>query len=107
MRVELHPEARTELRAAAVWYEERRDGLGDEFVGEVSEVLARISHSPEQYSRWPGTERGSGIVRKAAVRRFPYLIAFEIGAGTAFVLAVAHARRLPVYWLARAGRMPD
>ena len=34
MRVELHLEASAELRAAAVWYEERRAGLGEDFVAE-------------------------------------------------------------------------
>ena len=36
MRFELHPEARAELRSAALWYDERRSGLGDEFIAEVS-----------------------------------------------------------------------
>ena len=34
MRLELHPEARAELRSAALWYDERRSGLGDEFLAE-------------------------------------------------------------------------
>jgi plasmid stabilization system protein ParE len=106
VEVELHPEARTELRAAALWYEERRAGLGDEFVSEISTVLARIGRAGESYPRWPGTERASGIVRKATVRRFPYLVAFEIHAEDALVLAVAHAKRRPLYWLARASQAP-
>ena len=35
MRVDLHPEARSELRSGALWYGERRDGLGEEFVAAV------------------------------------------------------------------------
>ena len=35
MRLELHPEARGELRSAALWYDERGTGLGDEFIVEV------------------------------------------------------------------------
>ena len=35
MRLELHPEARAELRSAALWYDQRRTGLGDEFIVEV------------------------------------------------------------------------
>jgi hypothetical protein len=42
VRLELHPEARAELRSAALWYDERRSGLGDEFIAEVSATLDRI-----------------------------------------------------------------
>jgi hypothetical protein len=104
VRVELHPEARTELRAAALWYEERRAGLGDEFVGEISLLLARIAEAAQSYPRWPGTGGASAVVHKAALRRFPYLVAFEIHAEHALVLAVAHAKRRPLYWLARTGQ---
>jgi toxin ParE1/3/4 len=104
VRVELHPEARTELRAAALWYEEQRAGLGDELVSEISMLLARIGEAAQSYPRWPGTDSAPAVVYKAALRRFPYLIAFEIHAESAFVLAVAHAKRRPLYWLARAGQ---
>ena len=40
MRLELHPEARTELRRAALWYDEGRSGSGDELVAEVSAARA-------------------------------------------------------------------
>src|SRR5437773_2601685 len=43
VRLELHPEARAELRSAALWYEERRPGLGDEFISEISASLDRVS----------------------------------------------------------------
>jgi hypothetical protein len=43
VRVELHPEARGEVRAAALWYEEQRPGLGDRFVERVNEVLERAA----------------------------------------------------------------
>ena len=77
MRLELHPEARAELRGAALWYDERRPGLGDEFIGEVSATLDRIGNAPESYPAWPGTRAADPLIRKATVQRFPYLIAFE------------------------------
>ena len=49
MRLELHPEARAELRSAALWYDERRTGLGDELITEVSAALDRIGDAPESY----------------------------------------------------------
>ena len=77
MRLELHPEARAELRSAALWYDERRPGLGDEFIAEVSAALDRIGDAPETYPAWPGTPALDPLIRKATVQRFPYLIAFE------------------------------
>jgi hypothetical protein len=34
MRVVSHPEAAEELRAAALWYEERQPGLGEDFLNQ-------------------------------------------------------------------------
>ncbi|WP_433933048.1 type II toxin-antitoxin system RelE/ParE family toxin [Sorangium cellulosum] len=102
MRVELHPEARAELRAVAVWYDERRPGLGDEFVDEVSSIIARIGEAPGSFPRWPTTSPASVHIGRAVLGRFPYVIAFEVHAERVLVLAIAHAKRRPLYWLARA-----
>jgi len=104
VQVELLPEALTELHAARLWYEERRTGLGDELYHETLDVLARIGEAPGAYPRWPGAEGPEFIVRKAPVRRFPYLVAFEVRGDRVAVLAVAHAKRRPLYWIGRQGR---
>lgn len=101
MRLELHPEARAEVRSAALWYDERRTGLGDEFIAEVSATLDRIGNAPESYPAWPGTPAVGLLIRKATIQRFPYVIAFEKHEQHLLVLAVAHAKRRPLYWLAR------
>ena len=62
--VRVEPEAKQELAAAAVWYEQRREGLGRELLAEVA-------------------------------------IAFiDLPTGVR-VLAVAHERRRPGYWVGR------
>jgi toxin ParE1/3/4 len=101
VRLELHPEARAELRSAALWYDERRPGLGDEFIAEVSAALGRIGNAPESYAAWPRTRATGPLIRKATIERFPYVIAFEKHAQHVLVLAVAHAKRRPLYWLTR------
>lgn len=102
MRVELHPEARAELRDAALWYDEQRPGLGDELMAAVSSMLWRIRELPASFPVWPGTSAAPNTIRRAVVSRFPYVIAFEMHAEYALVLAVAHAKRRPLYWLTRA-----
>ena len=67
MRLELHPDARAELRSAALWYDEQRPGLGDEFIAEVSATLDRIGDAPESYAGWPSTRAASPVICKAPV----------------------------------------
>ena len=102
MRIELHPEARAEFRSAAVWYDEQRLGLGDEFVAELTNAFDRIAEAPHSYALWPNVKDAARPVHRALVRRFPYAIAFEVHLDQIYVLAVAPARRLPLYWLARS-----
>lgn len=102
MRVELHPDARAELRDAALWYDERRRGLGDDFIAEIMRVLAQIGEAPALFPPWPGMSRRVPAIRRAVVQRFPYLIVFEGHNEHVAVLAIAHAKRRPLYWLDRA-----
>lgn len=101
MRLELHPEAKNELRSAALWYEERRSGLGDEFITAVSAALDRIGDAPASYPAWPRTWAAGPLIRKATIQRFPYVIAFEDHERHLLVLGVAHSKRRPLYWLTR------
>lgn len=36
MQVDLHPEAQSELRRAALWHDQQRAGLGDELFADVN-----------------------------------------------------------------------
>ena len=106
MRAELHPEARAELRSAALWYEERRAEFGDRLIARFDEALERVVSSPRLYPLWPGTEQAPIPIRRAAIEQFPYFIAFEVHSERMLVLAVAHGKRQPLYWLARATGTP-
>jgi plasmid stabilization system protein ParE len=101
VRTVLHKEARAELRDAAVWYDRERSGLGDEFVAEVRSVLKRIAENREFFPVWPNVRAGKLSIRMAVLDRFPYLIAFQPQATRILILAVAHAKRRPLYWIAR------
>jgi hypothetical protein len=58
------------------------------------------------YPIWPGTETAPVPIRKALLTQFPYLVAFELHTDSVLVLAVAHAKRQPLYWLARTSQRP-
>jgi hypothetical protein len=102
VRVELHPDAHTELRDAAFWYDERRRGLGTDFITEVFRVVTRIGEAPASFPQWPRIAIRATQIRQAVIRRFPYLIAFEVYEEFIVVLAIAHSKRRPLYWLNRS-----
>ena len=106
MRVVLHPEASAELRAAALWYDERSIGLGEDLMAEVGETLARIAMAPRSFAVWPGVIGRPEPVRRGIVHRFPYVVAFEEHPDHILVLAIGHAKRRPLYWLSRVDPGP-
>lgn len=102
MRVDLHPEARAEFRAAAIWYDEQEAGLGDKLIADVKVTLDRIAASPRAYTVWLGADTSQPLIRRAVLSRFPYVVAYEEDPNRILVLAIAHGRRRPLYWLTRA-----
>ncbi len=106
MQSVLHPEASAEARAAALWSDEQRPGLGGEYLAELSAVLQRIEAAPQSFPRWPDVSDTTEPIRRAVMHRFPYALAFEAHVDHVLVLAVAHGKRRPLYWLARATEGP-
>lgn len=75
--------------------------LGDEFVAEVTMTLAQVAEASHSYALWPNIEHAAIPIRRALMQRFPYAIDFEAHPDGIRVLAVAHAKRRPLYWLGR------
>jgi plasmid stabilization system protein ParE len=91
------------MEEADDWYEEQQEGLGADFSGEVDRALKVIGDGPEIWPRWPGSPRAP-LVRRFVLTRFPYAIAYMTQLDRVVVIAVAHTRRRPGYWLHRLGR---
>lgn len=85
--VRLEPEARQDILDAWQWCEQRRPGLGGEFVDAVDDALELISAQPLSFSV---VHYG---VRQALVRRFPYSICYVVDGPAVYVIAVLHASR--------------
>jgi plasmid stabilization system protein ParE len=98
--VRFEDEAETEYHAAARWYEERRTGLGHDFLDAVDATLDRIVRMPGAGARVRRL-RSDLLVRRAPVGRFPYQVVYIETNGSIRVLAVAHDRRKPGYWKRR------
>jgi len=96
-RVDLVPEAEEELGAAAAWYEGQRIGLGVELVALVDEAIAEIALAPLSWPQW----RGDRPFRRRVLERFPYVIFYSASEVNVRIMAIAHAKRRPGYWLSR------
>lgn len=96
-------EAAVELEDAADWYEDRRPGLGDDFLEAVDEALAFIARWPHTGRPVPDVPPGL-LIRRTPVRRFPYHVVYIEMPDAIRILAFAHDRRSPGYWLTRATR---
>ena len=89
-----------EALEAATWYDERRPGLGDDFLDAYAAALEVIESHPRRYARLE-TTRSPREFRRYLLRRFPYAIIYEILADELVVLAVAHSSRRPNFWRRR------
>ena len=92
----LHPQAALEHEEQFAWYETRRSGLGSRYHAAFKTALAGIVEAPYRY---PVVR--SPCIRSAALHGFPFRIVFREGDGEIQVLAVAHHRKRPGYWVRR------
>jgi plasmid stabilization system protein ParE len=91
------PEAEDELLAAAEWYESKRPGLGIEFVATIDEALEDILHAPDRWPIW----RKARPYRMRIIHRFPYMVFYTSKKSEVRVIAIAHSKRRPGYWIGR------
>ena len=86
---------REDLGEAFRWYEARGKGLGHEFMRAVRVAFGAIERAPEQFAL------AVDDIRRARLRRFPYLIYFVILARHISVIGVLHGRRHSRRWQSR------
>nr|VFJ56368.1 MAG: Plasmid stabilization system protein ParE [Candidatus Kentron sp. FW] len=92
MKVHLRPEAEVDIEEAATWYAQQRDGLGDEFLDEVSRAFTLLADNPCMY---PIIYRDT---RRALIHRFPFGVHYRVEESTIVVVAVMHGSRHPKRW---------
>jgi plasmid stabilization system protein ParE len=95
-----HADALAEYEAAATWYAERSIDASRRFVKLIEGAVATAREFPLAGPGW----RGRADVRVRALRRVPYSVVYMLAAGQLVVIAVAHQRRRPGYWLGRLSR---
>ena len=100
--VRFEDEADAEYRAAGRWYEGRREHLGIEFFDAVDATIDKIVAMPNAGVPVPSVT-SELLVRRRPVTRFPYHVVYLDTSIHIRILAIAHDRRRPGYWLRRLG----
>ncbi len=88
-------EAGKDIHEAYDWYENRRQGLGEEFLSCVDACFERICRTPEMHAKVHED------YRRALVRRFPYAIFYEPIDSKVTVYSVFHTSQNPEKWRER------
>lgn len=88
-KVIVRPEAEDDLKGAFSWYEDKRTGLGYDFLLQVDAGINFINRNPAIHP----TEYKE--TRKHLIKRFPYKIIYLVEGNKIIVLAVIHGKRSP------------
>jgi toxin ParE1/3/4 len=93
--VELHPAASFEKDSAFDWYYERSPQAANEFAAALEDARNAIQANPNS---WADYLHGT---RRYLIKRFTYVIVYRVSEVRIEILAVAHGRRRPGYWVDR------
>jgi plasmid stabilization system protein ParE len=93
--IRLSEEAVRDLYEARLWYREQAN-LDLDFYQAVRATLDQIERMPKMY------QLVYRDVRRAAVKRFPYLVFFRVLGEVVKVIAVVHHSRCPSHWIERS-----
>lgn len=94
---EILDEASDDLEAAAVWYEEQRQGLGLELVAEFRERQAFALENP-RLGTPGGHTPGGNEIRRFRLSKFKRYVIVMATIDVPTVLAFKHSSRRPGYW---------
>ena len=81
---------------AIEYYQGQKSGLGSEFLEEVRHAALFLAKYPE------AAPQVRGPIRRFVLPRFPYSLLYRpLETGLLRILAVAHHKRKPEYWVGR------
>ncbi len=96
MNIEFHPTAEAEHLESIAYYESTQQGLGALYLAEFEAILNQVCSAPQIYP----IEKKPNI-RRVRLKRFPFTVLYRLKKESIQILAVAHNRRRPDYWLGR------
>jgi mRNA-degrading endonuclease RelE of RelBE toxin-antitoxin system len=87
----IKPRAIGMAKEAYDWYEQQSKGLGEIFLSELNTCYKKIEAQPAFYSK------AKKNFRQLRLKRFPYVVVYEILKSEVVVFAVFHTSRNPKY----------
>ncbi len=84
-------DARQEAMEAYHYYEDKRPGLGEEFLDDLEKHYHKLASNPLAYSFMDY----SNVIRDVYLRRFPFIIVFVVIELEVNVISVRHTSRKP------------
>ena len=91
----LRKEAEFDIDEQFDYYEEKREGLGHDFLLCIEEALDKLQRNPLVYRKIHKE------LRRIPIRRFPYRIFYFVKNNNVIVTALFHARKDPTSWNGR------
>ena len=99
MRLIILAPAEAEFRQAVAWYRDHDPRVANRFADEARNTLQLIEEFPQIGSRVPEIDDPS--VRRMPIHTFPYHVVFVVLDDRIDVVAFAHKRRRPRYFIRR------
>lgn len=100
-----HPAAERELDEAIEHDEAELPGRGLRLEDQVARLVLRLRRFPVSAPIWPGLD-SAHEVRRAKVRRHPFVVVYMVQSDQLIILAVAHTKKKPGYWASRIDNAP-
>lgn len=88
-------EAQQDIEEAYGWFEDRRTGLGEDFLSCVDAAVQNICRMPQLYAKVHEE------YRRALVRRFPYAVFYEYTGVKVVIYSIFHTSQDPDKWRVR------
>lgn len=92
-----HPAGEAEHLEIIAYYETKKPGLGASYLHEFEICMTSICEHPHI-----SPVQANPNIRRVLLKQFPFSIIYREKSNTIQVLAIAHQRRRPQYWLGRS-----
>jgi plasmid stabilization system protein ParE len=89
MNIKLSPFAETDLEESYIYYNDQKEGLGNDFIKEVIKTFDRITENHEQF------QKVYKDMRKALTEVFSFNVFFIVQVPDLYILGIFHTSRNP------------
>jgi plasmid stabilization system protein ParE len=96
----IDPDAVRDIEEALAHFRQRDENLEAAFAKSLRTTLSQIAATPRQFARLE-TNESDREVRRVVLRRYKYLVIYEMIGEVPDVLAIIHASQSPDRWLTR------